>query len=50
MGLVEVVRARSRAGELALLASTPGNADNHAGRGGVGMAWHISNISCFTIP
>jgi len=48
MSLVEVVRARSRAGELALLASTFGNA-NHAGKGGLSMAWHISNISCFNI-
>lgn len=30
MSLVEVVRARSRARELALLASTLGNAGNHA--------------------
>lgn len=52
MSLVEVVRARSRAGELALLASTLGNAlaaENHAGRGGLSMACHISNISCFSI-
>ena len=52
MSLVEVVRARSRAGELALLASTLRNAltaENHARRGGLSMACHISNISCFSI-
>ena len=49
MSLVEVARARSRAGELTLLVSTLGNAlaaKNHAG---LSMACQISNVSCFGI-